>query len=104
MHRFKNKESAQCPACGAPNETPQHFIMECSAYKHEGWKPRPKKGKPELKYEDLLSNKEKTAELAHHILDTRRFDQIEPEGNTRNKTAQCKSRMTRNPPRRDKTC
>ena len=58
LHRFKFKESSQCPACSAPNETPQHFIMECPAYRHKRWKLRPKKGKPELKYEDLLSNKE----------------------------------------------
>ena len=59
-HRFKIKEIAQCPACGTQNETLQHFIMDCPAYKYERWKLRPKKGKPELKYEDLLSNKEKT--------------------------------------------
>ena len=100
MHRFKIKESAQCPACGAPNETPQHF-MECPAYRHERWKLRPKKGKPELKYEDLPSNKEKTVELAHYILDTRRIDQIEPEGSTRNKATQGKSRTRSNSPRRD---
>ena len=101
LHRFKIKESAQCPACGAPNEMPQHFILECPVYRHERWKLRPKKGKPELKYEDLLSNKEKTVELAHYILDTRRFGQIEPEGSTRSKVTQCKSRTRSNSPRWD---
>ena len=82
LHRFKIKASAQCPACSAPNEMPQHFILECPAYKHERWKLKPKKGKTELRYEDLLSNKKNTVGLAHYILDTKRFAQIEPEGNT----------------------
>ena len=81
LHRFKIKESAKCPACGVRNETPQHYILDCPAYKHERWKLRPKKGKSELRYEDLLSNKEKTVGLAHYILDTRRFAQAKPEGN-----------------------
>jgi ribonuclease HI len=44
LHQFKWKDSTQCPACGAPKETPQHFLLECPAYAHERWKLRPKKG------------------------------------------------------------
>ena len=102
LHRFKIKESAQCPACGAQNETPQHFIMECPAYKHERWKLRPKKGKPELKYEDLMSNKEKTAELAHYILDTRRFAQVEPERQHKERSGTAQEKNAENSPRWDR--
>ena len=35
LHCFKILESAQCPACGAPKETPQHFVVECPSYAHE---------------------------------------------------------------------
>ena len=103
LHKFKIKENAQCPACGAPNETPQHFVMECPAYKYERWKLRPKKGKPELKYGDLLSNEEKTVELAHYILDTKRFAQIDPEGDAGSKLVRHKGKMPQNSPRRDRT-
>jgi hypothetical protein len=75
LHRFKIKDSAQCPACRAPKETPQHFIMECPAYAHERWKLKPKKGRTEIKYTDLLSSQDKTIQLAHYILDTRCFEQ-----------------------------
>jgi hypothetical protein len=77
LHRFKIKESAQCPACGAQREKPQHFIVECLAYVHEQWKLRPKKGRSELKYAEVLGSKDKAITLAHYIIDTRRFAQDE---------------------------
>jgi hypothetical protein len=75
LHRFKLKDSAQCPACGAPRETRQHFLMECPAYAHERWKLKPKKGRSELKYADIVGNGEKVVALAHYIMDTKRFEQ-----------------------------
>ncbi|KAH8980101.1 hypothetical protein EDB92DRAFT_1820656 [Lactarius akahatsu] len=39
--RFKRKSSAQRPACGAKRETPQHFLLDCLAFRkwQEGQKP-----------------------------------------------------------------
>jgi hypothetical protein len=75
LHRFKRKNSAQCPACGARKETPQHFLLECPAYAHERWKLKPKKGKLEIKFADLLANVDKTIELVQYIQATKRFAQ-----------------------------
>ena len=36
-HRFKKVDSPQCPACGFPNETMEHFLLQCPKYKHECW-------------------------------------------------------------------
>jgi ribonuclease HI len=77
LHRFKIKESAQCPACGAQRETPQHFIVECPAYTHERWKLRPKKGRSEIKYAEVLGSKDKAIAIVHYIIDTRCFAQDE---------------------------
>ena len=75
LHRFKLVESAQCPACGAPRETPQHFVLECPAYEHERRKTlKPKRGRSELKYAEILGRKNEAVALAHFIMDTRRFD------------------------------
>jgi ribonuclease HI len=83
LHRFKRKESAQCPACGAPKETPQHFLLECPAYAHERWKIRPKKGDMETKFAELLANEKKIVALAHYMKATRRFELDEQEGTTK---------------------
>jgi ribonuclease HI len=73
LHRFKRKESSQCPACGAPKETPQHFLLECPAYAHERWKLRPKRGVLETKFAELLTSEKKIIALAHYMKATRRF-------------------------------
>ena len=76
LHRFKIAESAQCPACGAPKETPQHFVLECPAYAQERRKMlKPKRGRSELKYAEIVGRKDEAVALAHYILDTRRFAQ-----------------------------
>src|SRR6202012_5817372 len=73
LFRFKRKESAQCPACGATKETPQHFILECPAYAYERRKLKPRKGELETKFTDTLTNEKKTITLAHYIQATQRF-------------------------------
>ena len=76
LHRFKLAESAQCPACGAPKETPQHFVLECPAYEYERKRTlKPKKGRLELKYAEIVGRKGEAVALAHYILDTKRFAQ-----------------------------
>ena len=75
LHRFKLVNSAQCPACGAQRETPQHFVLECPAYEHERNKTlKPKRGRSELKYADILGRKNEAIALAHYIMDTKRFN------------------------------
>ena len=67
-------DSAQCPACGAQRETPQHFVMECPAYAHERKKTlKPKRGRSELKYAEILGRKSEAVALEHYILDSRGF-------------------------------
>ena len=75
LHRFKLVNSAQCPACGAQRETTQHFVLECPAYEHERNKTlKPKRGRSEPKYAEILGRKNEAVVLAHYIMDTRRFD------------------------------
>ena len=83
LHRFKLVDSAQCPACGAPRETPQHFVLECPAYENERRKTlKPKRGQSELKFAEILGRKNKAVALAHYIMDTRRFEKETQEHHT----------------------
>ena len=75
LHRFKLVESAQCPACGMPRETPQHYVLECPAYDHVRRRTlKPKRGRSELKFAEILGRKNEAVAPAHYIMDTRRFD------------------------------
>ena len=75
LHRFKLVDGPQCPACGAPRETPQHYILECPAYDHERRRIlKLKRGRPELKYAEIMGRRNGAKVLAHYIMDTRRFD------------------------------
>ena len=83
LHRFKLVDSAQCPACGAPRETPQHFVLECPAYENERRKAlKPKRGRSELKFAEILGRKNEAVALAHYIMDTRIFDKETQEHHT----------------------
>ena len=73
LFRFKRKESAQCPACGAQGRTPQHFLLECPAYAREGRKLGPKKGELERKFAEIVSSERKIVALAHYMKATGRF-------------------------------
>ena len=73
LHRFKRKESAQCPACGAQKETPQHFLLECPAYTHERRKLKQRRGELEAKFAELVTSEKKTIALAQYIQATGRF-------------------------------
>ena len=73
LFRFKKKESAQCPACGASKETPQHFLLECPAYAYERCKLGPKKGEIEKKFTEMVSSEKKIVALAHYLQATGRF-------------------------------
>jgi hypothetical protein len=58
-----------------PRETTQHFMIGCPAYTHERWKLKPKKGRSELKYAEVVRKEKGAIALAHYITDTRRFMQ-----------------------------
>ena len=75
LHRFKRKDSAQCPTCGALKEIAQHFLLECPAYAYERWKLRPRKGELETKFAETLTSENKSIMLAHYIHANGRFSE-----------------------------
>ena len=83
LHRFKLVDSAKCPACGAPRETLQHFVLECPAYDYK-WRRtlKPKRGRSELKYTEIMGRRNEATVLTHYIMDTRRFDKEAQEQHT----------------------
>ena len=51
-------------------------MIECPAYAQERRKTlKPKRGRSELKYAEIVGRKDEAVALAHYILDTRRFAQ-----------------------------
>ena len=94
LFHFKRKESAQCPACGAVKETPQHYLLECPAYAHERKKIGLKKGELELKFADIVSNERRVIALAHYIKDTRRFIEQDQDPKSKGDTGQTKTRTS----------
>lgn len=79
MHTYTGSKSREAPnlysACRAPKETPQHFVLECRAYTRERRTLKPKRGRSELKYAEIIGRKCEALAFAHYILDTRRFAQ-----------------------------
>ena len=75
LFRFKRKVSAQCPACGARKETPQHYLLECPAFAYERRKLGPKKGELETKFAEVVASDKKTIALAHYLKATGRFSE-----------------------------
>jgi hypothetical protein len=90
LHHFKWKDNAQCPACGAPKETPQHFLLECPLYTYKQWKLRPKKGELEAKFAELLTNEKKIITLAHFMNAMGRFSEESNEHPTKETEAKTK--------------
>ena len=51
-------------------------MLECPAYAQERRKTlKPKRGRSELKYTEIVGRKDEAVTLAHYILDTKRFAQ-----------------------------
>jgi ribonuclease HI len=90
LHHFKQKDNTQCPACRAPKETPQHFLLECLAYAYKRWKLRPKKGELEAKFTELLTSEKKIITLAHFVNATGRFSEESNEHPTKETKAKTK--------------
>ena len=74
LHRFKKVDSAQCPACGHPKETPEHYLLQCPSYAHERWPIIRQTGGRPPKITQLLSNPKLLAPLANYMEATGRFD------------------------------
>ncbi|KAF8273377.1 hypothetical protein EI94DRAFT_1563903 [Lactarius quietus] len=71
LFRFKRTENVHCLACGHPNETPQHFILDCPAYTHERWLIIA--GNSQKEYAYLVDNAKNVLPLINIIQATGRF-------------------------------
>jgi hypothetical protein len=68
LKRIQKIDSARCPACGASDETIQHFLLSCPSYAPERWAlAQAAKKKKRLSMETLLGDREMIIPLASHI-------------------------------------
>ena len=74
LHRFKKVESAQCPACGHPKETPEHYLLHCPSYDHECWPILNQSGGRRPTIANLLSSPKMLVPLANFMEATERFE------------------------------
>ena len=74
LHRFNKIASPQCPACGHPKETVEHFLIHCPKYAHKRWPllRNVRGGTPKLSR--LLSSPKLLVPLANFIESTGRFN------------------------------
>jgi hypothetical protein len=75
LHRFKRVDTPQCPACGHPRETVEHYLLYCPKYDHERWPIISKAGGSRPKLNELLSKTDFIQPLANYIEATERFSQ-----------------------------
>ena len=73
LHRFKKVDSPQCPACGHPKETPEHFLLQCPSYTHERWRIISQRRERPPRLTELLSSTKLLIPLANYIEATERF-------------------------------
>ena len=74
LHRFKKINSPQCPACGDPFETPEHFLLQCPSHAHERWPIlNQTRGRPP-RITKLLSSSKLLVPLANYLEATGRFE------------------------------
>jgi ribonuclease HI len=78
LFRFKKVDSPQCPACGHPKETPEHFLLQYAKYNHEHWPILNQWGGSLPKLTKILSSPKLLAPLANYIEAMKRF-KIEPD-------------------------
>ena len=74
LYKFKLTDSPRCPACGAVQETINHFIITCPTYAHMRW-PLKRKCKGTLTLAKILNNPELIKNLITYIEETKRFKQ-----------------------------
>jgi len=65
------------PACGAEDETIEHYLLACPSYAHERWAltRQARKLRKQLSLETLLGDHNMVASLANYIDATRRFSE-----------------------------
>jgi hypothetical protein len=75
LHKIKRVDKANCPACGADDETITHFLLTCQAYAHERWAlaNQVRKIKKNLTVEVLMGEPTLAVPLANYIESTGRF-------------------------------
>jgi ribonuclease HI len=74
LFRFKKVESPQCPVCGHPEETAEHYLLQCLKYAHERWPILSRSNGRSSKFTKLLTNPKLLIPLANYIEATGRFD------------------------------
>ena len=75
LKRIGKVDSAQCPACGAEEETIEHLLLRCPSYEHERWAlaRQARKQRKYMTMETLLGTPEMVIHLANYIDATNRF-------------------------------
>jgi ribonuclease HI len=76
LYRFKKINSPQCPACSHPEETAEHFLLQCPKYNHERWPIINRQGGRLPKFTKLLSCPKLIGPLINYIEATGHFDLI----------------------------
>ena len=75
LHKIKRVDKANCPACGADEESISHFLLTCQSYAHERWAlaRQVKKSKKLMTVEALLGEPGLAVPLANYLESTGRF-------------------------------
>ena len=73
LHKFKRVDNPRCPACGHPEETVEHYLIQCPKYVHKRWplRNRFRGGIPKLS--KLLTNPKLLVPIANFIEATQQF-------------------------------
>ena len=67
-------DSPQCPACGHPKETLEHYLLQCPSYDHERWPILNLSGGRLPQLTKLLSSPKMLVPLANYMEATERFE------------------------------
>lgn len=79
LHRFKETDSARCPACGHHEETSQRYLLDCPGYAHERWTLAKRCRRKELRFADILTSNKTIGPLCAYIESTGRFELVQQE-------------------------
>ena len=76
LKRIGRADSTRCPACGAEEETLEHYVLTCPNHAHERWALAKQASElnKHLSLKTLLSEKDMTIALAKYIAATHRFN------------------------------
>ena len=78
LHQFKRTDKANCPACGAIDESIAHFFLQCPSYAFERWtlERHVQKKKKSFTLETLLGDPDLAIPISSYIDGTGRFKLI----------------------------